>query len=433
MEPELPKVRERMARSLALLAFAIVWFVGVPGCGLGPSTLTHTRLRYNDAVKETSEQQLLLNIVRLRYSDTPSSLAISTIADQHELSTSNQIVPLFTSAGAGDLGTYGSRLLPQLGIAGTSRPTLSYTPLDDEDFARRLFTPISLDGVAYLSKTTWPISSVFRLYLENLNWVSNAETASGPTPRHPPVYAEFRNGVEALQNLQDRGLVTIYAEERNEVLRDGIDTRSMTTSEIVECIKNDIDISRSHDEISLQRKRMQQVLRVGDVTLDDPDWTCFTNAFKLDPRQRTYDLTLEEVDPYLQDMPTNGLVKIDLETRSLLQVLFFVSHGVEVPDIHIENGIAPVTCDHTGKPFDWSQVLGDLIRIRSTANRHRPKSAQIAVRYRDHWFYIVDADRDTKSTWVHLTLWSKASKRDSLAKRCSTTFAVYSYPIRSVL
>jgi hypothetical protein len=34
---------------------------------------------------------------------------------------------------------------------------------------------------------------------------------------------------------------------------------------------------------------------------------------------------------------------------------------------------------------------------------------------------------------VHLTLWSKASKCDSLAKRCSTTFAVYSYPIRSVL
>jgi len=399
MESDRPKAGDRMARSPALLAFAIVWLVGVPGCGLGPKTLTHTRLRYNDAVKETSEQQLLLNIVRLRYSDTPSSLAISTIADQHELSTNAQIVPFFTSAGAGDFGTYGSRLLPQFGIAGASRPTLSYTPLDDEDFARRLFTPISLDGVAYLSKTTWPISSVFRLYLENLNWVSNAETASGPTPRQPPIYAEFRDGVDALQNLQDRGLVTIYTEERTEVLRDGIDSHSMTTTEIVECIKNDIDISRSRDEISLQRKRMQQVLRVGDVVPDDPDWIRFTHAFKLDPTQRTYDLTLEEVDPYLEDAPPNGLVKLDLETRSLLQVLFFVSHGVDVPAAHIQRGIAPVTCDYNGQPFDWTQVLGDLFRVRSTAARHRPKTAQIAVRYKDHWFYIDDSDRDTKSTF----------------------------------
>jgi hypothetical protein len=235
--------------------------------------------------------------------------------------------------------------------------------------------------------------------LENLNWVSNAETASGPTPRQPPIYAEFRDGVDALQNLQDRGLVTIYTEERTEVLRDGMDSHSMTTTEIVECIKNDIDISRSRNEISLQRKRMQQVLRVGDVVPDDPDWIRFTHAFKLDPTQRTYDLTLEEVDPYLQNEPPNGLVKLDLETRSLLQVLFFVSHGVDVPDVHIQKGIAPVTCDYNGQPFDWSQVLGDLFRVRSTAARHRPKTAQIAVRYKDHWFYIDDADRDTKSTF----------------------------------
>jgi len=36
-------------------------------------------------VKTTTEQQLLLNIVRLSYTDTPSSLGVSNIAAQYEV------------------------------------------------------------------------------------------------------------------------------------------------------------------------------------------------------------------------------------------------------------------------------------------------------------------------------------------------------------
>ena len=35
------------------------------GCAVGPRSLGENRLRYNEAVKTTTEQQLLLNIVRL--------------------------------------------------------------------------------------------------------------------------------------------------------------------------------------------------------------------------------------------------------------------------------------------------------------------------------------------------------------------------------
>jgi hypothetical protein len=53
------------------------------GCStFGPGALLESRLRYNEVVKTTTEEQLLLNVVRLRYADTPSSLAVSTIAAQ---------------------------------------------------------------------------------------------------------------------------------------------------------------------------------------------------------------------------------------------------------------------------------------------------------------------------------------------------------------
>ena len=94
---------------LALLFGALL---STLGCSLGPRSLAHSRLRYNETVKATSEQQLLLNIVRLRYVDTPSSLAISSIADQQEFAAGLGIVPFFAAAGAGDVGNFSSTALP---------------------------------------------------------------------------------------------------------------------------------------------------------------------------------------------------------------------------------------------------------------------------------------------------------------------------------
>ena len=362
----------------------------------------HSRLRYNDAVKTTSEQQLLLNIVRLRYVDTPSSLAISSIADQQEVVAGLGIVPFFTSAGAGDFGSYRNSILPQAQLSGTTRPTLSYTPLDDEEFTRRLFSPISLEGAAYLSKTTWPISTVFRLYLENLNWVSNAETASGPTPAEPPDYATFLEGVQALQRLQDRKLISLFTEEREESVSSTFANNENNAANAIESIKNKLELKTANDGVSLIRRQKQLVLRVDPTVNDDGDWLVFCNAFKLNPNLRTFDLTAEKLDPFLKDMPLTGLDTLDLETRSLLQVLFFVAQGVEVPREHLTSGIAPRTSDFGGGHFDWQQVLGGLFRVCSVKSKGRPDCAQVAVQYKGYWYYIDERDRDTKATFALL-------------------------------
>lgn len=88
------------------------------GCSsLGPGVLHESRLQYNEAVKTTSEKELLLNIVRLRYTDTPSSVAISAIAAQYELTKNFQLTPFFVASGAEVAKSY-APVLPQLGIGG---------------------------------------------------------------------------------------------------------------------------------------------------------------------------------------------------------------------------------------------------------------------------------------------------------------------------
>ena len=204
---------------------------------LGPPALEQTRVRYNEVVKATTEEQLLLNIVRLRYTDTPSSLAISAIAAQFERSQSIQVIPFFTAAG-GDINRSFTAVLPQGQIQGADRPTFSLTPLDDQEFTRKLFTPLPLDGLIYLAKTTWPISTVFRLYLENLNWVSNAQTASGPTPKEPPDFLDFQRGIAALQVLQTRGQIVFGVEERSETLAGPLPAAAVTARDVIEAAKS---------------------------------------------------------------------------------------------------------------------------------------------------------------------------------------------------
>ena len=185
------------------------------GCVLGPHQLERTRIPYNTAVKVTTEEQMLLNIVRLRYIDSPSSLAVTAIADQKEKSHSVKVLPFFVASGDAVPQAFAS-LLPQAEVNGAERPVLTMTPQDDQEFTRKLFTPLPLEGIAYLSRTTWPISVVFRLWLENINWVSNAETASGPTPEKPPIFEEFLRGMEALQRLQDQKKIRMFAENRTD-------------------------------------------------------------------------------------------------------------------------------------------------------------------------------------------------------------------------
>ncbi len=370
---------------------------------IGPRSLQQSRMQYNEVVKTTSEEELLLNIVRLRYTDTPSSLQVSNIAAQFELLNTLGITPFFAASGAEPNRSFTS-LLPQASIAGADRPTFSLTPLDESEFAKKLFTPLSLEGVIYLVKTTWPISTVFRLYLENLNWVPNAQFASGPTPRVAPPYAEFLDGINALQSLQDRGQIVFGTEERSESLGGPVPAASVTAADVIDAAKDGNEYRPDPGGLTwtLRKKVRQPVLRIDPRALDTPEMEIFTRTFRLERGLTQYDVSEEALNPFPSTYPPEGVANIDLETRSLLQVLFFVAHGVEVPPGHAEVGVARVTVDETGQSFDWRQVLGGLFRVRSTAATQRPPGAAVAIRYKGFWYYIDEADHETKSTFTLL-------------------------------
>ena len=108
---------------------------GVSGC-LGPKAIRHTRMKYNEVVRDTNDEQLLMNIVRLRYADSPVFIDLPSITSQFEV------------AGQGSyLGGYGNQEpgRASLGFGELSlrdTPTLSYHPREGREIAKSMLTPI---------------------------------------------------------------------------------------------------------------------------------------------------------------------------------------------------------------------------------------------------------------------------------------------------
>lgn len=380
----------RLAVALALLATSSCTLIG-------PSALKASRLRYNETVKTTAEEEMLLNVVRLRYGDTPSSLAVSSIAAQFELAANAGGTPFYTANADPSGRAPFPFVLPQAAIAGADRPTFSLTPLDDSDFARRLFTPLSLEGAIYLARTTWPISTVFRLYLENLNWVSNAQTASGPTPAAAPEASSFLEGIRA---LQQRGEIVFGHEERVEFVGGPVAQASVTAQASVAAAEQGLELASSPDGAwHLQRKQRVPVLYVSPRAVESADAKTFFRAFSLAPGA-SFDVTVEGLRPF--DSTPGGFRSLDLETRSLLQALYFVAHGVDVPAEHFETGQARQTKTADGKPFDWAPQLAGLFHVRSSRGGCAGDEAAVAVEYRGACFFIERNDHDTRATFALL-------------------------------
>ena len=131
------RLREDGRWSLVTLVL-ILWLV--TGCSsIGPSTLNRDRFDYMTAISESWKKQALLNIVKLRYADTPVFLEVGQVISGYEVEGT-------FSAG----GTIGNKTAPgalgdfvNLGGSGRylDRPTVTYNPLTGSDFIKTMVTP----------------------------------------------------------------------------------------------------------------------------------------------------------------------------------------------------------------------------------------------------------------------------------------------------
>jgi hypothetical protein len=370
------------------------------GCSFGPKVLERSHGRYYESVRQVDEEELLRNLIHLRYNEFPLSLNVSSIAAQYELSGSAEARPFFgTPNPAGSTFHIYPMVLPDLLMGGANRPTITLLPGNEADAIRQFLTPISPETLAFLGSTSWPPSTILRLWVERLNGVPNAVTASGPQRGVISDFARFLRIAELFQLAQDRELAFIHAEERFEEVGAPLPAESVTAAAEIEAAKNGLEYRASQDGKSrvLGRRGRRLVLEVNPGAESSPEIVELTGLLNLAPGLRRYDVMVGEVpDPLRYPRPPS--VNLRVLPRSTAQVYFYLANGVEVPAEHLNCGLVQPQVDADGKVIDGRELMGGLFEVHVCKGHKPPANAYIAVKYRGYWYYIDDADQPTKTT-----------------------------------
>ncbi len=338
-----------MIRTTSLARATAVCLAGVLATGchqFGPDALK-ARVNYNNMVNSTSNEQLLLNLVRLKYRETPLFLEVSSVTSSFSFGAG------IGGTGETDRSPWFDSIKPS--ISYSERPTISYLPLQGDKFVKQLLSPLKLETLVLMYHSGWSVERVFRCCVQRMNGVDNAPSASGPTPDYVPTYEDFHRAAKIMRTLQRAALMDLGG-----------------------------DPATGGEGFAMR------IVRTGAGADDIRD---LEKILGLEPGRPFYPLSTDVVgsDPE----------RVGISTRSLLGVLFYISQAVEAPASDERAGRVTVTRTVDGKYFEWSKVTGDLMRIRCSSLR--PRNAAVAVDYRGTWFYIADDDLQGKSTFSFLS------------------------------
>jgi hypothetical protein len=388
-----------MRRMMATLACALglAW---AGGCAFGPKTLERTHGRYAESVRCVYEEQLLRDIVHLRYTEGPLDLDVATIAAQYELSAMAEARPFFSTEATGNLFRSFRAILPDVQLSGAERPTLSLSPQDDGAAVRRFLTPIPPSTLILLARTGWPVSTVLRLWVERSNGVPNAVPGSLARGSVPD-FARFQRLAELFESAQSAELLSIHPRESTVEVSGPLPREAVTAQAAVEAAKNSLEYRPRGDgkTWALVRKESKLVLAVRPGAEASPEIAEIVQILNLRPGERRYELVVRGdpvPDPLRFPRPPDTEVRVN--PRSTAQVLFYLANGVEVPAAHLDAGLVQFPVDATGEVFDARAVTRGLFEVHVCKGLKPPPAAYAAVKYRGYWYYIDDSDLASKST-----------------------------------
>lgn len=338
----------------------VLIMVTAPACrSLGPRTIPADRFNYNEAGAQSTSEQLLLNIVRLRYGEPTYWLEITSMLSQYEINAGGglswfdyTLEPLRNPALRAVYGLDPDPALnkqQEANLNFTDRPTIAYAPLQGKEFASRLMAPIPPATIIYLAESGWPIDRLLDCCVQRINGVPNAPihdvAADGEFDPAP-----FNRISGLLRSIQDQGELRFTleydAKEKVAYLQEPADT-------------NASDRAAADLREALGMKQRRERLKL-------------TNR----PTQVADD-------------------ELALQTRSLLATMFALSGSFAPPADHLKNGqVLPGMPADQNASAKWLDIECSKLPVTD---------AFVQVRHNGYWFYIPQSDFRSKRTFALLT------------------------------
>jgi hypothetical protein len=338
------------------LTLVLAAAIAVAGCkGIGPGNLQRDRLDYGHAIAGSWREQTLLNIVKLRYFDAPEYLEVSSVISSYslsgEVSVEAQSYPFSTSTGANNTNN-------RLGASGIyiDRPTITYAPVTGKKYVDKLMRPIPPEEIFAMIRAGHPANYILSLTVQAINDVYNySATPARARPEDPT----FQQVIEAIRRIQRAGALGIKIEKRGREDSTLIFFRENVGPDVT------TDIRFVKDTLGIKSENNEIPLTFGSERRSDN--------------------------------------QIALLTRTMWEILAELSTGVEVPKQDAAEGRATAMPSLSNRPHPTP-----IAHIHSGSVR--PTDAYVAVRYRDHWFWIDDRDLPSKRVLTFLMVFSSIAE-----------------------
>ena len=327
------------------------------GCTtFGSGKVAGDRFDYNEAINQSNSQQMLLNIVRLRYMEMPNFMTVSSVITSYEYdgnlglsATSNASPSNETLTGSVNLGY-------------KEKPTITYSPLAGHDFSVRLLKNIPVDGIFSLGHAGFPMDILIAIGLNRINDVKNMGFGGVPTPGEVEADRQFLQESEDLTRFNHVLKLLLALEEKGvlEARRVQNDEKEYTQLHFM------TDISPGMQEYVNELKAILDL----DLNL---------NVFRITDR-------------------TTGRDKdeITIQSRSLLAIMAFLARGVMVPDEDEKSKKVVVF------PESMKKNIAAYAPLKIYSQKEPPVDPYAAVKFRDYWFYIDRADTTSKRAFSTL-------------------------------
>ena len=320
------------------------------GCAsLGPTTINRDRFDYITAISESWKKQTLLNIVKIRYADTPVFLEVGQVISGYEvegsLSAGGTIGTKNAAGALGDFVNFGA------GARYLDRPTVTYSPLTGPDFIKTMMTPFPPGAVMFLVETGWPADLILQISVQTINGLRNHK--GGPSGHPPdPSFLEILRLLHRIQESGGMGIGLQRDKDNEEATILLFQTRRLTT------------------EVAKDVATVKEMLGI------KPDVNYLRITYGADAQ---------------------GENEVALQTRSAFQVLIELASLVSVPSEHVADHR---TYGETLKLAEGKPPLPGLVTIQSSSEE--PTDAFARIWYRDHWFWIDDRDFQSKRVLTFL-------------------------------
>lgn len=325
---------------------ALLALGGAAACtSIGPTRLDRDQLDYARVIANSGKRQTLFNLVRLRFGEPPSFVAISQVVSGYTLQNTAQ--GNFQVNPSGAINSFWALLGS---TQYSDRPTFTLDPITGERFVDAYMRPFAPASVLPLIDGGIPVDLLFRLMAQSVGPLQNTHPLGGPSRSGSP---DFLRLLDWLKQLQEAGALRVRVRRERESTRVFVsfDTRRAPTL----------------------RPLAAQVFSV----------------LAVDPAAR-------EVEVVYGAGPGDTRAReIPVLTRSLLNVLYAVAAEIEIAPEDIATQRAPATLREPGSPRPSIRIL---------SGPRAPAHTYAEVEVNGRWYWIEDTDFQSKLTFTILEL-----------------------------